>query len=80
MKECNDINDMYGQEYTFIYDEYYDCLMATKLQITNFGTIDPVFTLGVQEKLVIITGHYSRNFNQYLIDRFGNTLVTILSQ
>jgi hypothetical protein len=53
--------------------------MAAKLLISNSGTLDPVFTLGVDEKLIIVTGHCSRNFSQYLSDRFSNELVSITS-
>jgi hypothetical protein len=68
---------MLGQNYVFIFDEYYDCLMSSKLAVAKPNVITPIHQLGVYEDLLIVTGHYSKTFMAFLRERFTRPIQLI---
>lgn len=70
VRECQESEPYLGQGVVFIFDEFYDCLIDSSLDVDRLGQTNPVFLIGETEDLLIVTGHYSRNFMAFLNTRF----------
>lgn len=46
-----------------VYDEYYYDLKMAKVQLSPNGNLGGMLQLGLTEKLIISTGHYSEEFH-----------------
>ena len=66
MWKANNVNTV------VIFDEYYQCLKTKKLALEN-EKLPAVFTVGDSEKLVVVTGHHSKQFKSFLLRRFDST-------
>ncbi len=59
----------------FIFDEYYHQLHIQKLNLVGSSkTLPAIFTIGLKEKLIIMTGHYSQGFKKFLSERFNGCI------
>ncbi len=62
--------DPRGAEHFYIVDEYYHILRKTPFNLDATNLIPGIFEVGINHDLVLMTGHYSSQFSEFLPRHF----------
>lgn len=63
---ASEIDKYFGADHIFLYDEYVKDFTEAKLECNDEKEITPIFQLGKTEKLIISTGHRSKETDSFL--------------
>ena len=68
-EDCPEFEDT-----VLIFDEYYDALVGTNLNIGQDGNLFDVFWLPICHKMIVTTATYSPTFEKFLVDMAGSVV------